>query len=59
MGTGSISTGGVGDIQSPDIEKAIDDMKKDKILQQYQYFIGSSRNLYGGENADGMVIQKL
>lgn len=47
------------DIYSLDVEKAIDDMKKDQVLQQYQYFVGSSRNLYAVEGADGTVIQKL
>lgn len=47
------------DIHSLDVEKAIDDMRKDKILQQYQYFVGSSRNLQIENNADGIVIQKF
>lgn len=47
------------DIRSLDVEKAIDDMKKDKVLQQYQYFVGSSRNLYEAGNIDGMVVRKL
>ena len=47
------------DIHSLDMEKAIDDMKKDSILQQYQYFVGNSRNLYTNESADGTVIQKF
>ncbi len=46
------------DIRSLDVEKAISDMKKDSVLQQYQYFVGSSRNLVD-ESADGTVIQKL
>lgn len=29
------------DIRSLDVEKAISDMSKDQILQQYQYFVGS------------------
>lgn len=29
------------DIRSLDVEKAISDMCKDQILQQYQYFVGS------------------
>ena len=29
------------DIRSLDVEKAISDMRKDQILQQYQYFVGS------------------
>lgn len=47
------------DIHSLDVEKAIDDMKKDEVLQQYQYFVGSSRNLYEADNIDGTVIRKL
>lgn len=47
------------DIYSLDVEKAIDDMKKDQVLHQYQYFVGSSRNLYGVEDIDGTVVQKL
>lgn len=29
------------DIHSLDVEKALSDMRKDQILQQYQYFVGS------------------
>lgn len=29
------------DIHSLDVEKAISDMRKDQILQQYQYFVGN------------------
>jgi len=47
------------DIRLLDVEKAIDDMKKDQVLQKYQYFVGSSSNLYGAEGADGTVIQKF
>lgn len=35
------------DIQALDVEKALDDMRKDKILQQYQYFVGSARSTSG------------
>lgn len=44
------------DIQALDIQKAISDMKQDSILQEYQYFVGSARNIYQSE--DGMVIPK-
>lgn len=47
------------DIRSLDVENAIDGMRKDKVLQQYQYFVGSSRNLQIENNADGIVIQKF
>ena len=37
----------------------IDDMKRDQVLQQYQYFVGSSRGQDETEEADGVVIRKL
>lgn len=48
------------DIEQLDMQKAISDMKKDSILQQYQYFVGSSQNLMT-ENIfdDGIVIPKF
>lgn len=46
------------DIRSLDMERAISDMKKDQVLQQYQYFVGSSKNLLAN-NADGMVFAKF
>lgn len=45
------------DIRSLDVEKALDDMRKDKVLQQYQYFVGSAGNLRT-DGADGVVIRK-
>lgn len=48
------------DIHSLDVEKAISDMEKDRMLKQYQYFVGSSVNLYEQhQTADGIVIPKL
>ena len=44
------------EVKSLDMEKAISDMKKDGILEEYQYFVGSSKNLF--ESADGIVIPK-
>lgn len=46
------------DIRNLDMEKAISDMKKDQILQQYQYFVGSSKDLFQN-TADGIVVPKL
>lgn len=48
------------DIDSLDMQKAISDMKKDQVLQQYQYFVGSSENLFP-QNAseDGLVFLKF
>ena len=40
-------------IQARAEEKAPDDMRKDKILQQYQYFVGSARS--ASAMADGTV----
>ena len=39
-----------------DMQKAISDMRKDEILQGYQYFVGSSNALFQSE--DGIVIPK-
>lgn len=44
------------EVKTLDMEKAISDMKKDGILQEYQYFVGSSNNLF--ESEDGLVIPK-
>lgn len=46
------------DIQSLDVQKAISDMRKDSVLQQYQYFVGSARNLMS-HSADGAVLAKF
>lgn len=39
-----------------DVQKAISDMKKDAVLQEYQYFVGSSQNIL--DPKDGLVFQK-
>ena len=46
------------DIRSLDMERAISDMKKDQVLQQYQYFVGRSQNLLT-QSADGIVLAKF
>lgn len=46
------------DIRSLDMEQAISDMKKDEVLQQYQYFVGRSQNLLN-ESTDGSVFVKF
>lgn len=47
-------------IEQLDIQKAISDMKKDSILEQYQFFVGSSQNiLQNAIEPDGVVITKL
>ena len=43
-------------VKSLDMEKAISDMHKDTILQEYQYFVGSSKQLFN--DSDGIVIAK-
>lgn len=45
------------DIRSLDMQKAISDMRKDQVLQQYQFFVGSSRALGDGA-VDGVVLPK-
>ena len=48
------------DIHSLDVERAISDMQKDRMLQQYQYFVGSAKDVYtGGQTPDGIVIPKF
>lgn len=42
------------DVSHLDMDKAISDMQKDRLLQQYQYFVGNNRNIY----PDGVVIAK-
>lgn len=45
------------DIRSLDMQMAISDMQKDQVLQQYNYFVGSARDLMDA-GADGTVIAK-
>lgn len=47
-------------IENLDVQKAISDMKKDQVLEEYQYFVGSARNLMSSfESEDGIVIPKF
>lgn len=46
-------------IEDLDMEKAISDMKKDQVLQQYQYFVGRNDRLINQDNGDGLVIMKF
>ena len=49
------------DIGMLDMEKLISDMKKDSILEDYQYFVGSSQNTAQAAQSageDGMVFLK-
>ena len=50
------------DIRSLDMQKAISDMKKDRILEDYQYFVGSMRDTAKPETVtqteDGIVMTK-
>lgn len=48
--------GSESEIGKLDIDKAISDMRKDKILEDYQYFVGSTQNTQNNE--DGMVFLK-
>lgn len=41
-----------------DMQKAISDMQKDQVLQEYQYFVGSAKILLN-ESPDGQVLKKL
>ena len=47
-------------IETLDMQKAISDMQKDSILQDYNYFVGSNDLFNNGfENEDGKVFLKL
>ena len=46
------------DMQQLDINKAISDMKKDSILEQYQFFVGTQNVQYDQSDTDGIVIIK-
>ena len=46
------------EIGNLDVQKAVSDMKKDQILEQYQYFYGSSDNSTN-QSEDGFVMQKM
>lgn len=48
------------DIEALDMQKAISDMKKDQVLQQYQYFVGSANDLFlEASGKDGLVFMKF
>ena len=50
------------DLANLDMQKAISDMKKDSVLQQYQYFVGTAGNLMDQSivsNEDGIVVPKF
>ena len=48
------------DIGNLDMQKAISDMRKDKILEDYQYFVGSAQDVQNQfSNDDGQVFLKL
>ena len=48
------------DLQNLDMMSAISDMQKDKVLEQYQYFVGPKQmaDPVVARTMDGMVIQK-
>lgn len=47
-------------IEALDMQKAISDMQKDQVLQQYQYFVGKAENLFPTKaSEDGFVFLKF
>lgn len=44
-------------LKNLDVQKAISDMQKDKVLQEYQYFVGSAQAV-AGASEDGTVVLK-
>ena len=49
------SESGLGNL---DVMKAVSDMRKDEVLQEYQYFVGSSQN-FAFQSEDGVVIPRF
>lgn len=47
------------EIGNLDVQKAVSDMKKDQILEEYQYFYGSSSGNHISQSEDGLVVQKM
>lgn len=47
------------EIRNLDVQKAVSDMKKDQILEEYQYFYGNSSNHNITQSEDGLVMQKI
>lgn len=45
-------------LENLDVMKAVSDMRKDEVLQEYQYFVGSSQNVTF-QSEDGIVIPKF
>lgn len=50
--------GSESDLNKLDMQKAISDMQKDKILQDYNYFVGSSVMQQRNISEDGVVVTK-
>ena len=50
--------GSESDLNKLDMQKAISDMQKDKILQDYNYFVGSSVVQQRNISEDGVVVAK-
>jgi hypothetical protein len=46
------------DINNLDVKKAVSDMRKDQLLEQYQYFVGATQDDILLNNQDGLVIRK-
>lgn len=48
------------ELESLDMKKALSDLRKDQVLQEYNYFVGSARNTeLVNSSKDGMVLQKF
>ncbi len=50
--------GSESDMATLDMEKLISDMKKDKVLEDYQYFVGSTNTQNTFADSDGAVFLK-
>ena len=44
--------------KNPDVMKAVSDMRKDEVLQEYQCFVGNSQN-FAFQSEDGVVLSRF
>jgi len=51
--------GAASDLRTLDIEKAINDMQKDQMLSQYQYFVGEATSMQASSNAQVRAVENF
>lgn len=51
--------GASSDLRTLDVEKAINDMQKDQMLSQYQYFVGEAASMQANQNAQVRGVENF